>query len=258
VDLKTRYANSSWTYEVPAGSSLTVSSTELAASPEWHVSYSIKANDAAVLAAQLGMIQFALNAQDAAGARFKASRALQSPFLQWTFLNGNTVPNEAAPGGTWQGTAAILYLCRIHADNEILPGKLLRHYNDPSKSVCYSVTAAVSAVQSQSEDAQTLLVPNEVLLISQGTFDDYFEWVPATNGQYPANAFVTGRDAQGRPLYSCRGIQNDGALPADQTPGVLRLGSTGCVHEFQVAAQLRTSYQVLTWKTSATSIIYKP
>ncbi|WP_176736585.1 DM9 repeat-containing protein [Oligoflexus tunisiensis] len=259
VDIKTRFASSSWSYELPVGSSLSVTITELLTSPEWHVSYSIQGTDATVLAAQIGAIKFSLDAQDAAGVRSKATDTTSLPFIQWDSLGGNPVPSQAAAGGTWIGTTAILYLCRLHTGNEILPGKLLTHYNDPGKSICYSITAAGNAIQSQSEDAQTLLVPNDVLLISQGTFDEYFEWVPAANGQSPANAFVTGLDAQGRPLYSCRGVQNDGALPADQTPGVLRPGATGCVHEFQLALQFRNNYQVLTWKASGTmKILARP
>jgi hypothetical protein len=69
----------------------------------------------------------------------------------------------------------------------------------------------------------------------------------------PERAVVTGKDALGNPFYTCRNLQEDAGV-AEQTPGVLRPGTSGCHHEFY-GFESRTSYQVLAWKVTATQKI---
>lgn len=255
VDLDNQFANYNWSYRLAGGNNFEVTVAELVASPEWHVSFTIKSLDLIDFQKQLNVIQFIFQATDKMGIARQESSTVKIQPIQWFALNGNHIPSQAAVGGTEHDGLDFLFLCRIYANGEILPGKLIVHFDDPDKSICYSI-GSEGALQSLSDDAQTLLFETDVLLIKLGSFDEYFEWVPAENGQIPANAFIAGLDMQGAPIYSCRGLQEAENLP-EQTPGALRTNATGCLHE-HYGAQLRTSYQVLSWKKSAFDFIESP
>jgi Protein of unknown function (DUF3421) len=249
VDLKTRFSSYAWKHEWTGTSTLTVSAMELSNSLDWHVSYLVKGSQAAEFRAQLATLRLLLQVVDKDGIQRQAQGGVTTTQVAWLSLNGSPIPSQAALGGTWNGTVDPLYICRLHVNNEVLPGKLLVHYNDPNKSICYSINTAGQSIQSQSENAQNLLIPNDVLVIAQGNFSDYLEWVPAQNGQLPARAFASGLDSQGRALYTCRGEQMARAEP-DLTPGVLRPGASSCVHEFELYEERRNNYQVLAWKAN--------
>jgi hypothetical protein len=252
VNIEAGYGSRIWSYQAMDGNSLVVSMVELPQSLEWHIAVTLKAGSLGDLQAQQNSVRFFVSVTNSAGMKFQETAAISSSFVRWLSLNGGTVPTNAAIGGTEDQGRDTLYLCRAYYNGEVIPGKLSVHHRDSSKSVCYT-THDNDKVQTQSDDGQTMLHATDVMVITEGVFDDYFEWVPATNGLKPAHAIVTGKDALGNPLYTCRNVQVDQDV-AEQTPGVLRPGSASCHHEFY-GFESNTSYQVLAWKETATQKI---
>lgn len=252
IDLKGLYSSAQWSYELTDTSNLTITHTELTASPEWHVNIKLNAPTLEQVLAHRNAIKFLLTVQDSAGVKRRELAPVSLGFLKWMALDGARIPTNAVVAGTEHDGADSLFLCRLYMGSEIIPGKMIVHYNDASKSICYA-TFSGGALTSHSDDARTMLYRSDVLVITQGTFDDYFEWLPASNGLKPAQAIITGIDTSGNPLYACRGLQAADSL-AEQTPGVLRPGAPGCVHEYY-GVNTTTSYQVLAWKATATKKI---
>jgi hypothetical protein len=245
VDLAA-YTNPRWTHKAPAKSTVTVTVQELTGDPTWHVAFTVKGPTFGDVQMQLASLSFRLEVDGNGGITQQESASVSFSFVQWQSLDGGRIPAEAVVGGTENEGARNLYVCRIYFGNEIIPGLLAAHFNDPdNKSICYAVSNGV-AIISHSNDAQTVLYRSDVLVIRQGQFSDYFEWLPAANGQMHAHAYASGFDVTGQPLYSCRGLQADGNL-AEQTPGALKQGSAGCVFNFN-GSQTRTDYEVLSWK----------
>jgi hypothetical protein len=252
INIEAGFASKSWTYQASENSGMVVSMVELTSSLEWHIAVTLKAQTMGDLQAQQESMRFYVRVTNSAGIKFQASAPVTPTFVQWLALNGEQIPAPAAIGGTEDDGTENLYLCRMSYAGELTPGKLEVHDRNSSKSICYA-TYNGSVIESQSSNGDTMLAPSDVLLITQGVFDDYFEWVPASNGLKPPQAYITGKDAVGNPLYTCRNLQPDERF-AEQTPGVLRPGASTCTHAYD-GFQSNTSYQVLTWKTGATQKI---
>ncbi|MDQ3234885.1 MAG: DUF3421 domain-containing protein [Pseudobdellovibrionaceae bacterium] len=249
IDLKSQYPNAQWAYDLADSSSLTITRTELNANPDWHLSIILKSPSMEQTQFMRNAIKFMVTVQDSAGVKRQEVAPVSFAFLRWQSLDGGRVPTTAAVGGTEHDGLDNLFLCRMYLGSEIIPGKMIIHYNDASKSICYA-TMNGTEYASHTDDARTMIFRSDVLVIAQGTFDDYFEWLPATAGLKPAQAIVSGLDTLGNPLYACRGLQAaDGMV--EQTPGVLRPGAPGCSHEYY-GAVTTTSYQVLAWKETGT------
>lgn len=251
VNIDVGFGSKLWSYQA-TGNNILVSMVELPQSLEWHIAVTLKAPSMADLQAQQASIRFFFSVTNDAGIKFQEWANISSTFVRWLTLNGAAVPSTSAIGGTEDQGRDILYLCRMYHDGEVIPGKLMVHNRDSTKSNCYA-TYNGNGIQSQSDDGNTMLRATDVLVVTQGVFDDYFEWVPSTNGLKPAQAIVTGKDALGNPLYTCRNLQVDGGV-AEQTPGVLRPGASSCHHEFY-GFESNTNYQVLAWKGTATQKI---
>ncbi len=251
VNIDAGFGSKLWSYQA-TDSSLIVSMVELPQSLEWHISVTLKAPTMTDLQAQQGIIKFYVSVTNSAGIKFQEWANISAAFVRWLSLNGAAVPSNAAIGGTEDQGRDNLYLCRIYKNGEVIPGKLMVHHSNPSKSICYA-TYNNGGIQSQSDDGNTMQNPSDALVMTQGVFDDYFEWVPATNGLKPATAIVTGKDVLGNPFYTCRNLQVDAGV-AEQTPGVLRPGASSCHHEFY-GFKSNTTYQVLSWKSTATQKI---
>jgi len=252
VNILGSFSSQIWSYQAASASNLVVSMLELPLSLEWHISVTLKSTTLAELQAQQGSLRFFVSVMNSAGIKFQESTPITSTFVRWLALDGGTIPTAAAIGGTEDGGRDTLFLCRMYVGAEVIPGKLSIHHSDSSKSNCYSSQNGLR-LQSQSDDGDTMIHRTDVLVVTQGVFDNYFEWVPATNGLKPAQAIITGRDALGNPLYTCRNLQVDNNV-AEQTPGVLRPGASSCVHEFY-GVETNINYQVLVWKASGTQQI---
>jgi hypothetical protein len=252
VNIDASFGSKIWSYQAMEGNNLVVSMVELPQSLEWHIAVTLKSGSLADLQAQQGTVRFYVSVTNSAGMKYQETATISSSFVRWLSLNGSAVPTNAAIGGTEDQGRDKLYLCRVYYNGEVIPGKMSVHHRDASKSVCYA-TFNNSKVESQSDDGQTMLHATDVMVVTQGVFDDYFEWVPSSNGLKPAHAIVTGKDTLGNPLYTCRNVQVDKDV-AEQTPGVLRPGSASCHHEFY-GFESNTSYQVLAWKDTATQKI---
>lgn len=249
IGLKGQYPSVQWTYELANPDSLAIMHSELTFNPEWHVSIILKAPGLEQVQAQRNAIKFVVTVQDSAGVKRQEVAPVSAGFLRWMALDGARVPTNAAVGGTEHDGADNLFLCRLYIGSEIIPGKMIVHFNDASKSICYT-TYNGTALASHSDDGRTMIFRSDVLAITQGSFDEYFEWLPASNGLKPTQAIITGVDTLGNPLYACRGLQAADSL-SEQTPGVLRPGAPGCSHEYY-GVNTTTSYQVLAWKETAT------
>lgn len=253
VNIDASYGAKLWSYQASStNNSLVVSMVELPQSLEWHIAITLKAPTMSEIQAEQGTLRFFVSVTNTAGVRFQEWAHVSSPFVRWLSLNGAAVPANAAIGGTEDQGRDTLYLCRVYHNGEVIPGKMQVHNRDTNKSQCWT-TFNNSKLQSQSDDGNTSLRNTDVLVITQGVFDDYFEWVPSANGLKPDRAMITGKDALGNPFYTCRNLQVDQGV-AEQTPGVLRPGAAGCHHEFY-GFQSNTVYQVLAWKTTATQKI---
>ncbi|WP_141734616.1 DM9 repeat-containing protein [Oligoflexus tunisiensis] len=249
VNLVGTYTNPRWTYKTPAQSTLALTVQELPDNPDWHVQFTVKGPTLSDVLAQMGSISFTLEVEDAGRINRQESSTIRHSLVQWLPLDGAKIPTQAVVGGTENEGARNLYICRVHYGNEVIPGLLAAHFNDPNnKSICYAASNGVSIV-SNSSDGLSVLYKSDVLVINAGAFAEYFEWLPASNGQLHSNAYVSGYDATGQPLYSCRGTQADGVV-VEQTPGSLKQGSPGCVFNFN-GSQTRTDYEVLSWKQTA-------
>ncbi|WP_141735113.1 DM9 repeat-containing protein [Oligoflexus tunisiensis] len=252
IALKTQYSSVQWSYEYSGSGSLNILLSELLTSPEWHVTIALKAASLEEVQAQRNAVKFLLTVQDSAGVQHQEASPVSMGALRWLALDGGRIPANAAVGGTEHDGADSLFLCRLYNNGDIIPGKMIVHYNDSSKSICYATTNN-GALTSHSDDARTLIYRSDVLVITQGSFDEYFEWLPASNGLKPAQAIISGVDPLGNPLYACRGLQADDAVD-EQTPGVLRPGAAGCSHEYY-GVNITANYQVLAWKEAATKKI---
>jgi hypothetical protein len=252
VALQSQYTSIGWSYEYSGTGSLNILLSTLITSPDWHVSIVLKASTLQEVQAQRNAVKFLVKVKDSAGVERQEAASVSMASLRWLALDGGRIPANAVVGGTEHDGGDNLYLCRLYDNGDIIPGKMIVHYNDANKSICYA-TNNNGPLTSQSDDARTMIYRSDVLVITQGGFDDYFEWVPSSNGLKPARAMVAGLDPQGNPLYSCRGLQEADAV-AEQTPGVLRPGAAGCSHEYYTA-NIRTDYQVLAWKETATKKI---
>jgi hypothetical protein len=246
VNLSAAYSSATWSYQLKNMGNLEVRLAEIYASVEWHVSIHLKAPSLAEVQAQKEAIRFLVTVQDAAGIRYQEWASVAPSFMEWMALDGGRIPSGAVVGGSQDDLFEDLYLCRVYAGGEVIPGKLLKHPRDSNKSICYAAMNG-NSLQSQSSDGNTLNYKNDVLRITAGVFDDFFEWAPATNGSLPAHAVPTGMDAMGNPLYTCRNLQIAGIVP-ENTPGVLRPGTGGCVHQYYGVNQ-QSVYQVLAWKS---------
>lgn len=252
VALKEQYPSIQWSYELANSENLAIMHNELTLNPEWHVNIILKAPGLEQVRAQRNAIKFVLTVQDSAGIKRQEVAPVSVGFLQWKALDGARIPTHAAVGGTERDGAGNLFLCRLYIGSEIIPGKMIVHFNDVSKSNCYT-TYNGKVLASHSDDGQTMLLRSDVLTITQGSFDEYFEWLPASNGLKPTQAIITGLDTLGNPLYTCRGFQAADTF-SEHTPGVLRPGAPGCSHEYY-GIHIKTSYQVLAWKETATKTI---
>ncbi|WP_141731540.1 DUF3421 domain-containing protein [Oligoflexus tunisiensis] len=252
VNIEAGYASKIWTYQASDNDNLVVSMVELPLSLEWHIAVTLKAPTLGDLQTQQDTIRFFVSVTNSAGVKFQASAPVTPTFVQWLALNGAQIPTPAAIGGTEDDGTENLYICRMAFGGESIPGKLEVHDRDSNKSNCFT-THNGTVITSQSENGDDVLAPSDVLVITQGVFDDYFEWIPSTNGLKPAQAYITGKDAVGNPLYTCRNLQADESI-AEQTPGVLRPGASTCAHSYD-GFQANTSYQVLAWKAGATQKI---
>ncbi|WP_141731852.1 DUF3421 domain-containing protein [Oligoflexus tunisiensis] len=250
IDLAS-FASYSWSYQAPEASSLTVTMSELPLNPEWHVVISLKAPTLAEVRDQRMNVKFFLTVQDSAGVKHQESAGVSASVLQWLALDGARVPGTAILSGIdYDGTTS-LYLCRVYTNNEVIPGKLINHYADPSRSMCLTTSNGANIILSQSMDARTMLRKSDVLVINQGSFDDYFEWVAGSGGSISARAVTSGTDVNGKPQYTCRGQRGNGP-PGDLVPGVIRTGATVCAHlYYDDGVEVTPSYQVLSWKADA-------
>lgn len=255
INISASYVSKLWSYQTNTSTSVAMMISELTASLEWHISISIKASNAAEVQAGRDSMKFYVTVQDAAGKKYQEVATVGPMFLQWMALNGGTVPSTAAIGGTEDDGRENLFLCRIYMGAEVIPGKMIVHFNDSKKSICYS-SFNNSAIQSHADDPAVMIYKSDVLRITDGVFDDYYEWLPSSNGLKPANAVTTGIDTLGNPLYSCRNLQSDGSIQ-EQTPGVLRPGASTCAHEFY-GVKTNSNYQVLSWKAAAMQKILAP
>jgi hypothetical protein len=250
IDLAT-FASYTWSYQAPEANSLTVTMSELPINPEWHVAISLKAPSLAELREQRENVKFFLTVQDKAGVKHQESAGISAPVLQWLALDGARVPSTSISSGVDYDGTTRLYLCRLYTNNELIPGKLINHYADSSRSMCLTTSTGNNVIISQSMDARTMLRRSDALVINQGVFSDYFEWVPGATGSIPERAVVSGTDLNGRPQYTCRG-QRDNGPPGDLVPGVMRTGSLGCAHLFyDDGVNIIQTYQVLSWKADA-------
>ncbi|WP_141733275.1 DM9 repeat-containing protein [Oligoflexus tunisiensis] len=252
VNLAAKFSSTTWSYQLPSPGNLEVLLAEINGSVEWHVAINLKAPSLAEVQAQKEAIRFFVTVQDAAGVKYQEWAPVASSFLEWMALDGAKVPAGAVVGGTQDEQTDDLFVCRVYAGGEVIPGKMIEHFRDADKSICYA-TMNGNSLQSQSDDGDTLQYKNDVLRITAGVFDDYLEWVPASNGDRPANAVAMGMDANGNPLYSCRNLQIADDL-AEQTPGVLRPGANGCTHQY-FGVNTNAEYQVLAWKAGGTEKI---
>lgn len=252
VSIESGYASKIWSYQASDSANLVVSMVELPSSLEWHIGITLKAATLAEVQAQQGSIRFFVSVMNSAGVKFQESTTVGPAFIRWLALDGGIIPTGTAIGGTENDGDDILFLCRMYAGAEVIPGKLVVHHRDSNKSNCFT-TQNGSGIQSQSDNADNLLFKSDALIITQGVFDDYLEWVPSSNGLKPAQAIITGKDALGNPLYSCRNLQDDGSM-LEQTPGVLRPGASSCSHEYY-GAKSNSNYQVLAWKEAGTKKI---
>jgi hypothetical protein len=173
-------------------------------------------------------------------------------FYDWLKIDGSTVPANAVSGGTESQGATPLYLCRVYVGEGLYPGKLIQHYNDATKSICYTV-ANDAPIESQSTDASTLLYANDIVTIDDPSKESYFKWVAATQGDIPENAVAGGYNDQGVPLYVCRNQEGDPSPPdsgvsndpdGEPTPGYIAAKTTSCVHE-HFGINQSGSYEVL-------------
>lgn len=252
IALKEQYPSVQWAYELVKSDNLAIMHSELTANPEWHVSIILKSTDLEQVRAQRNVIKFVVTVQDSLGIKRQEVAPVSAGFFKWLAVDGSRVPTNAVVGGTERDRANNLFICRLYVGSEIIPGKMIVHFNQASKSSCYT-TYNGKALASHSDDGQTMLLRSDVLVISAGSFDDYFEWLPASNGLIPVQAIVTGLDSLGNPLYTCRALQAADAL-LEQTPGVLRPRAAGCAHEFY-GVHVKSRYQVLAWKELATQKI---
>ncbi|MFW7378891.1 MAG: DM9 repeat-containing protein [Oligoflexus sp.] len=170
----------------------------------------------------------------------------------WLKLDGAALPSNAFLGGSEYMNENLIYLCRVYVENGLYPGKLMPHFQDPTKTVCYTI-AGNTAIESYSPDATTLQYESDALILPDAGLIDRFTWVPAENGDIPDNALATGYTNEGELLYACRGLEagppgNSNDKPNDPngewTPGHINPGATGCTHEYY-GARLNLSYEVL-------------
>jgi hypothetical protein len=255
VNMDVAFVSKVWSYQNTGSGNLAVTFADLSKSIEWHIAVTLKGTSAADVQAQLNAIKFYINVQDAAGVKFQEVATLGPMFTQWLALNGAKIPTNSVIGGSGKDNLYHLNLCRMYVDQEVIPGKLVPHYNNPNTSICYAIVNGLR-VQSQKDDPSQTVYRSDVLRITDGIADDYFEWLPASNGIRPATAVVTGMDAQGNSLYSCRHLIIDGAI-VEQSPGVLRPGATACFSEYY-GVRSDSNYQVLSWKKGATQKVTTP
>ncbi|MDQ3235105.1 MAG: DUF3421 domain-containing protein [Pseudobdellovibrionaceae bacterium] len=249
IDISAGYVNSIWSYQADLGNTMVVSMIELPKSLEWHISITLRAPSLAEVQEQQAAIRFYVSVMNNAGIKYQESTVISPAFVRWMTSNGAPIPATAAIGGTENDGANVLYLCRMYVGTELIPGRL--HTHDNNISACHTVQNGSSLASHQNDG--TMTYRTDVLAVTQGVFDDYFEWIPATSGLKPAQAIITGYDSVGNPHYTCRNLQNDNNI-AEQTPGVLRPGASSCAHEFN-GAKSNINYQVLSWKEAGTKKI---
>jgi len=179
----------------------------------------------------------------------------------WLPFNGGRVPDEAIVAGSMGRGSTTLYLCRLHYENQVLPGKLLVPENLADPSVCSSFLGAQNIL---SELAQNMALnyPSDVLVIngSETQFDNVFAWVRAANGIIPQQAVVAGYTALGENLYICRGMEagpppnpaDAGNNPAGEpTPGYIFEGRSNCTYEYY-GVRSQAIYEVLVKQAATT------
>ena len=99
-----------------------------------------------------------------------------------SFQSGETV---ALPEGHVPARAALQRFAKMDRSNGLLgrgivrfdlriPGKMIVHYNNSNRSICYG-TLNGQAYESQSDDGNTMRFRSDVLKITTGVFDDYYE-----------------------------------------------------------------------------------
>lgn len=228
------------------------SGQELREHRQWHYELNFPAISQAEINQLKLLATFGLQLQNDSGMVAQASTPIRSNAYSWVALNGGTIPANGILAGTEQQAAVPLFICRLHYEGGIYPGKLRDHYADPANSICYTTVDGTS-LESQASDPAVNQYANDVLLLDDPQLAERIRWLPASNGTIPFGAFAGGIDAQGRILYLCRNLEGgaagDSAVPdndpnGEWTPGYIRAGDNVCRHEFFGSKALST-YEVL-------------
>lgn len=256
VDLKKEFSSYEWNTLDDSGAAVDVRVDELIGDPEWHALYTVTGNSIEDVRSFKNSKNMAIRVQELGGRRLRFSSLGSLPY-RWQSLNGAAIPANAVAGGTEANGQRTTFLCRSYVKNQVMPGKLVAVVAGDARSVCY--TADAGQKQKSNDDVNgTLNHFSEVLVLDSGTFDDFWEWVPAAAGTRPELAVMSGADAFGLPSYTCRalGIGSPNAPEGEQTPGQLRNGSSTCTFEF-FGEQNAEQYEVLVWKSAKVQSMFE-
>jgi hypothetical protein len=138
--------------------------------------------------------------------------------------SGGVVPPGAVNADPIDAHTVTIYVCRVAAGSDLIPGKLRPDYG------CYY--GNLDAGEELSTDYQ-VLVP----------VDCTAGWMPGPAGVAPPNAPVCGHDSQGNPLYSCKvnqPAQDEGEL------GHVGWGTNhDCIYSLSTQSLTSTDFDIL-------------
>lgn len=254
VDLTKEFSSYEWS--TVASEAVDVQLKELVDDAEWHALYTVTGNSSADVLGFKNSKNMSIRVEERAGGSLRFASLGSLPY-RWQSLNGGVIPSNAIAGGTEGGGQRTTFLCRSYVKNQVMPGKLVAVVAGDARSVCY--TADAGQKQKSSDDVNgTLNHFSEVLVLDTGSFDDFWEWVPASAGSRPDLAVMSGVDAFGFPSYTCRALAvgSPNAAEGEQTPGQLRNGSSTCTFEF-FGEQNAGDYQVLAWKSEKVKSMFE-
>lgn len=222
--------------------SLNVSTILLSNDSSWHVEFDI-AGDPVIVNRSLSALKFEalLNGSS------HSSNGIINNFT-WVKANGGPIPHNAVHAGSEQGGTVFSRLCKLHINDAILPGKLIPHYKDNSKSVCYTVYDGVG-IRDVNDDFQRKY-QSEILIDSK---QNSYSWVESgSSSNVQALAIIAGQIGD-LPVHLCRSLErgvppdpelrpND--LIGEYTPGYIHPQDGLCHYEFH-GAKISETYEIM-------------
>lgn len=251
VDMEASFASYSWKFLTSHGASAQV--TVLPAGSAFHAEYKIKSATGS-LETSASDFRFVLDVVTRSGQMQTAQTENLNLTISWVSSNGAVAPSTAIVSGSEGGFARNNYLCRLHLEGIIVPGKLISR-EVGEFSICYAAYAGELIMGNNPSNGSLAYLSDILVTDSRSGDQNNLLWIRADGQQNPNLRFVGGWGEMGQPLFTCRSANpRDAAF--EPTAGYLNDSGNLCIFELG-GPQATPTFEVLSWKTSELKLLFE-